>query len=115
MLSDVVYSIGVDLPPYKEMWNWDVLREWFRCADMIAGRRYHCVTSVNSTLYVLGGRAEDDYTTLSSVESYNTKTNKWSSVGHLIHSINAAAHSINAAAHSINAAAHSINAAACVT
>ena len=54
---------------------------------MTSSRFYHCAAVVDSTLYVLAGSVADTDTALSSVESYNTKTNKWSSAGHLIHAV----------------------------
>ena len=85
--TNVVYSTGLGSTPFTNMWKWDVVTGWIRCPDMITGRRYHCVIFVDSTFYVLDGLVENDNTARSSVESYNTKTNKWSSAGHLIHAV----------------------------
>ena len=90
-LSDVIYSIGIGPPLHKEIWKWDVVRGWFRCADMITGRRSHCALAVDATLYVFGGIVGVVETVLSSVESYNTRTNKWFSAGQLIHAVYGAA------------------------
>lgn len=76
--------------PYNETWSLDLLSDhWFRCANMITGRRRHCGLIFDSQLYVLGGW--DDKTTLSSVESYNMDTNTWSSSGNLIQAVQSAA------------------------
>jgi len=70
-----------------EAYTWNVMSGWIRCADMLTGRRHHCAAVVNTTLYVLGGRKGSSDTTVSSVEGYNTLTNKWSSAGHLVHGV----------------------------
>ena len=55
---------------------------------MMSPRRLHCAAVVDSTLYALGGFGG---TTLSSVEAYNTQTNKWSAAGQLVHAVHLAA------------------------
>ena len=57
---------------------------------MTSCRRWHCAAVVDSTLYALGGLVTGG-TTLSSVEAYNTQTNKWSAAGQLTHAVHDAA------------------------
>jgi len=85
----------------NESWKWESAFGWTRCADMNEGRRGHCATFVDSTsMYVLGGSAVNTpsmigprgfWTTLDSVEQYNTVTNKWTTVGQLTHAARNAA------------------------
>jgi len=91
VLNNNVYITGAGGDTLVEAWTWNVLSGWIRCADMLEGRRSHCAAVVDTTLYVLGGREGSSDTTLSSVEGYNTLTNKWSSAGHLVHAVRSAA------------------------
>ena len=59
-----------------------------RCAYITSSRRYLCAAVVDSTLYALGG---SDGRMQSSVEAYNTRTNKWSASGQLAHAVSWAA------------------------
>jgi len=87
LLDNNVYITGAGAFPCKETWKLDVVLGWVRCTDMFTGRYNHCAAVVYTTLYVLGGTEGTDDTTLSSVERYNTLTNKWSSAGHLVHPV----------------------------
>jgi len=64
-----------------------LLSGWIRCTDMLTGRRNHFSAVDDTTLYVLCGMDDFKNTTLSSVEEYNTLTNKRSSAGHLVHAV----------------------------
>ena len=76
----------------NETWKWELSSKWTRCGDMIEGRRKHCATFVNNTsMYVLGGFNVKRRVTLDSIEQYNTVTNKWTKVGHLVHADRCAA------------------------
>ena len=76
----------------NETWKWESAFGWMQCADMVEGRRIHCATFVNNTsMYVLGGFVDYWKVTLDSIEQYNTVTNKWTKVGHLIHAARCAA------------------------
>jgi len=82
-----VYVTGVG-ENRKETWKLDPESGWTRCGDMIQGRRRHCATFVNNTtMYVLGGIADEhhDRTVLDSVEKFDTETNTWTAVGTLNH------------------------------
>jgi len=89
--NHTVYVIGIGGDPHKQTWKWNAETGWLRCGDMITGRWHHCVTVADSTVYTLGGRVEVDSETLSSVESYNTTADKWSSAGRLVHAVSNAA------------------------
>ena len=66
-----------------EAWKWEWTFGWVRCADLLRGRRRHCVTFVNNTsMYVLG--SFDGKVSLDNIEQYNTLTNKWTESGQLI-------------------------------
>jgi len=91
VLNNNVYITGAGGDKFSEAWTWNVMSVWIKCADMLAGRRYHCAAVVDTMLYVLGGWKGSSNTTLSSVEGYNTLTNKWSTAGHLVHGVWAAA------------------------
>jgi len=76
----------------NETWKWESAFGWMQCANMIEGRRRHCATFVNNTsMYVLGGFVDKGNVTLDSIEQYNTVTNKWTKVGHLVHAAGGAA------------------------
>lgn len=81
-----VYVTGVGADR-RETWKWKPEDGWTRCADMIQGRRRHCTTFVNKSMYVLGGMIgkpeEEEERILDSIEVYDTKTNKWTTVGRL--------------------------------
>ena len=86
MLNDNVYLTGTGIA-WSEAWRFDLLSgEYFRCADMITGRLRHCAAIVDAQIYVLGGWVIDS-TLLSTVECYNTMTNKWSPAGHLVQAV----------------------------
>jgi len=88
-MNNNLYITGLGGASCNETWTWSVLSGWTRVADITIGRYYHCAAGVYSTLYVLSGEAKIDDTRviLSSVESYNTKTNKWSEAGHVVHAV----------------------------
>ena len=90
VMGDTQYAVGIGRA-YNELWKWNVLSDWLRCADMTSYRRRHSVAVVDSTLYALGGWAYAGGTTLSSVEAYNTQTDKWSAAGQLTHAVDATA------------------------
>jgi len=81
-----VYVTGVGADR-KETWKWQPGGGWTRCAGMIQGRRRHCATFVNQSMYVLGGMIgrpeEEEERILDSIEEYNTETNSWTTVGRL--------------------------------
>jgi len=78
-----VTGVGESL---DEMWKWESVVGWIRCADMNESRCQHCATFVNNTsMYVLGGFVDKGNVTLDSIEQYNTVTNKWTKVGQLVH------------------------------
>jgi len=87
VVNNNVYITGAGEPLRRETWKWDVVSGWIGCTDMLMGRYNHCAAVVDTTLYVLGGWKGPGSTTLSSVEGYNTLTNKWSSAGHLVHAV----------------------------
>jgi len=91
VVSNTLYITGIRGKPYKETWKWTAKAGWVRCADMLTGRRYHCISTVASTFYVLGGLDIAKKKTLSSVEGYNIATNTWSRSGQLIHAVKLAA------------------------
>jgi len=92
LLNNNVYITGAGDFLTKEIWKWDIVSGWVRCADMLSGRFSHCAAVVNTMLCVLGGRKGSDDTTISSVDGYNTLTNKWSSVSNLVHAVHSAAY-----------------------
>jgi len=89
--NDSLYVTGVGDAPFKELWKWDVLSGWIRCADLDIGRRRHVLSVVDSKLHAIGGWATDARAIVKSIESYNTKTNKWLPSGELIHAVSNAA------------------------
>ena len=91
VIEDVMYVMGAGKSPYKELSMLNKSGEWQKLADMIAGRRRHCVTVIDSTIYVLGGWRDADERTLDGVMSYNTVTNTWSTTGKLVHAVECAA------------------------
>ena len=85
-----LYAVGIGRT-HDELWKWNEVSDWTRYADMTSSRKDHCVAVVDSTLYALGGWGDADGTMLSSVEAYNTQTNKWSAAGQLTHAVSIAA------------------------
>ena len=88
VMGDTLYAVGIG-GAYNELWRWQATSDWTRCADMTSGRRGHCVAVVDSTLYTLCG--VKGYTVQSSIEAYNTQTDKWSAAGELKHAVHGAA------------------------
>ena len=85
VMGNTLYAVGIGRA-CNELWKWNAASDWTRCADMTSCRQWHCAAVVDSTLYTLGG--QDDYLiVLSSVEAYNTQTNKWSAAGQLTHAV----------------------------
>jgi len=89
VLNDTVYVTGTGSGSYKEMWTYNAAAGWKQLTDMLTVRRIHCVAVVESTLYLLGGKveSEDSVNVIKSVETYNTKTSKWSPGGNLVHAV----------------------------
>ena len=89
VMGNTLYAVLIG-HAFNKLWKWNAASDWTRCADMTTDRSFHCVAVVDSTLYSLGGW-DDDLTKLSSVDAYNTQTNKWSAAGQLTHAVGAAA------------------------
>ena len=87
VMGDTLYAVGIG-HAYNELWKWNEASDWTRCAVMTSYIRYHCVAVVDSLRYTLGGW---NGTMLSSVEAYNTQTNKWSAAGQVTHAVSSAA------------------------
>ena len=90
VMGNTLYVVGIERA-CNELWKWNAASDWTRCADMTSRRQWHCAAVVDSTLYALGGWVVADRTALSSVEAYNTQTNKWSAAGQLTHAVQGAA------------------------
>ena len=90
VMGDTLYAVGLG-HGCNELWKWNEASDWLRCADMTSCRYAHSVAVVDSTLYTLGGWTNVDGIALSSVEAYNTQTNKWSAAGQLTHAVRSAA------------------------
>jgi len=89
--GSTVFVTGVGPTQQNQLWRWELLSGWIRCADMIEERRRHCVTVVDSVLFVLGGFSRAKNVVLSTVDCYSSRTNKWTPAGELIHAVESAA------------------------
>jgi len=80
VLNDTVYVTGTGSRSYKKMWTYNWSAGWKQLTDMLTVRRINSVAVVGSTLYLLGGKVKNgkDFKVIKSVETYNTKTSKWS-------------------------------------
>ena len=86
-VGSTVYVTGLGAQA-KETWRWDSIGGWARCADLIQTRVRHCVTFVdNTSMFVLGGYNNLLNATLSSVDRFDTRNNKWTTVGQLSHGV----------------------------
>jgi N-acetylneuraminic acid mutarotase len=89
VIDDTFYAVGIGLAG-NELWKWIGATaakdsdKWIRCEDMPSERYGHCAVTVDSTLYVLGGWVWADKSVFTSVLSYSTQTQKWSTAGQLV-------------------------------
>jgi len=89
-INNTLYVTGAGCES-KETWKLDGEGVWIRCTDMSIGRRMHCLAVVDTTLYVLGGWADDVQATLTSIKSYNSNTDNWTHAGELLNAVKSAA------------------------
>ncbi len=84
-LESKIYLSGGYLPEPDEamsnLWAYDLnAKVWLTKAPMNEPRFRHVLEKVNSQLFVLGGRGDDEYSPPSSIEIYNPLANQWSTV-----------------------------------
>jgi len=73
----------------KEVWKWDIVFGWGRCADMNRARRRHCTTfDSENSLFVLGGFHSGQV--IGDVEVYSIVSNSWTQVGNLARPVESA-------------------------
>src|SRR6218665_932714 len=78
----------------NEIWKYDSASSaWTICGSLHQGRRRHCVTFVDQTLYICGGTIDLGEGVLNSVEAYDTlsEATLCKTVGYLTHGVECAA------------------------
>jgi len=90
-INNILYAVGLGRAPYIELWNYRRGEDWQRLQDVPSGRIWHCVTTVDAVIYVLGGWGASDSRVLDEVVSYNTLTDEWTTAGRLTHAVRGAA------------------------
>ena len=74
-----------------EVWRYELVSGWSRCADLVVGRRRHCLAAVGANLFLLGGYSDAAKSILDGVERLNTLTNKSKAAGSLAKAVHTAA------------------------